>query len=163
MTDRSTSDNAVKEPSYKLSQTGPTVFRYQKPSTVPGKQVVVLARTDRMFAGVQVLTEGGENNLHKHPLTDGCWLVLNGRVRFYGANDVVLAELGKHEGILIPRGTLYWFESCSEEELEILQFDAFDRPMPNLDQVIGDRVNAKPDPRDWKKKVLMHDGRVWKS
>src|SRR5262245_8962927 len=104
----------------------PRVFHYRTLPAFAGKQFIVLARTDRMLAAIQVVTEGGETNLHKHVTTDGCWLVLGGRVRFYGVDDVVLAELGKYEGILIPRNTLYWFESCGDEDLEILQFDAFD-------------------------------------
>ena len=52
---------------------------------------------------------------------DGFWFVLGGLVRFYGEGDKVLAELGKHEGVLIPRGFPYWFENAGDEPLEILR------------------------------------------
>ena len=68
---------------------------------------------------MQVLQEGGENNMHAHPAQDGIWIVLKGRVKFYGKGDVVLAELGPLQGIHIPRGFYYWFESSSPEMLEI--------------------------------------------
>ena len=55
-------------------------------------------------------------------------MVLAGRVRFYGPGDVVIGEFGKYEGILIPRGEQYWFESASnDEELEILQMAGFEK------------------------------------
>lgn len=54
-------------------------------------------------------------------------MVLRGTVRFYGAEDEVLGEFGKREGIVIPRNTKYWFESCGKEDLELLQVAAFDR------------------------------------
>ena len=93
-----------------------------------GKAIVQLAGSDIIRGRVQVVREGGENNLHSHRGMDGFWMVLAGRVRFYGPGDVVIGEFGKHEGILIPRGEQYWFESASDnEELEILQMAAFEK------------------------------------
>jgi predicted small metal-binding protein/mannose-6-phosphate isomerase-like protein (cupin superfamily) len=103
------------------------VFRYETPDLDRGKGIVWLARTDLLRAIVQVVREGGENNLHSHSGNDGFWMVLGGRARYYGEGDVLLAELGKYEGILIPRGFKYWFESASEEPLEVLHVAAFDQ------------------------------------
>ena len=47
-----------------------------------------------MHANIQVLREGGENNLHSHRYLDGFWMVLKGRVRFYGPDKAVLGEFG---------------------------------------------------------------------
>jgi len=104
-------------------------FKYEKPSDMPGgKAIVQLAGSDIIRGRVQVVREGGENNLHSHRGMDGFWMVLAGRVRFYGPGDVVIGEFGKYEGILIPRGEQYWFESASDhEELEILQMAAFEK------------------------------------
>jgi mannose-6-phosphate isomerase-like protein (cupin superfamily) len=121
----------------------PTAFSYSKPPSGKNpKQVVTLGRTDRILANVQVLREGGENNLHSHPHLDGFWMVLQGRVRFYGDDDVVLGEFGPHEGIIIPRNSRYWFESVSDEPLEILQVEAFERPFNDLRSLMKDRVNV---------------------
>ena len=38
----------------------------------------------------------------------------------------MIAELGPREGIHIPRGFYYWFESASDEVLELLQVEAVD-------------------------------------
>jgi len=125
-------------------QTGLRPFAYRRPEVEQSKAVVVLARTDRMFASVQVLREGGENNLHSHPHQDGFWMVLSGRARFYGDGDELIADLGPHEGVLVPRGTRYWFESAADETLELLQIEAFSKPLRNRDELINDRVNHSP-------------------
>ena len=67
---------------------------------------------------VQVVKGGGENNLHTHPAEDAFWYVINGAVRFYGEGDKVIGVYNTGEGILIPRGFKYWFESASDERNE---------------------------------------------
>lgn len=105
------------------------VFKYEKPTDMPsGKAIIQLAGSDIIRGRVQVVREGGENNLHSHRGMDGFWMVLAGRVKFYGPGDIVIGEFGKYEGILIPRGEQYWFESASnDEELEILQMAGFEK------------------------------------
>lgn len=104
----------------------PTIFKYATPETEKPKTIVRLCRSDLLYSSVQVLREGGENNLHAHNAQNGFWFVLSGKVRFYGEGDKVLAELGPREGIHIPRGFYYWFESCGSEVLELLQVEAID-------------------------------------
>jgi mannose-6-phosphate isomerase-like protein (cupin superfamily) len=116
-------------------------FKYELPRVEKPKTIVWLARTDHLFADVQVITQGGETNLHSHSHLDGFWFVLSGRARFYGEGDRVLGELGKHEGILLPRGTPYWFESASDEPLELLQLEASDIPIRTQSELMADRVN----------------------
>lgn len=116
-----------------------SVFGYQQPEKLEkGKGIVRLCRSDLVYSTVQVLQAGGENNLHAHPAQDGIWIVLKGRVKFYGKDDAVLAELGPLQGIHIPRGFYYWFESASPEMLEILQVEAIDKSVRN------ERLNATP-------------------
>lgn len=107
-------------------QLEPTVFKYTTPQSEKPKTIVRLCRSDLLYSSVQVLKEGGENNLHAHNAQNGFWFVLRGKVRFYGEGDKVLAELGPHEGIHIPRGFYYWFESAGDELLELLQVEAID-------------------------------------
>ena len=107
-------------------------FRYQKPDgQTEAKAIVSLCQTDIIRGAVQVVREGGDNNLHSHTGMDGFWMVLKGRVRWYGPGDEVLGEFGVHEGIVMPRGAQYWFESIGEDELELLQVVAFDRSVKN--------------------------------
>jgi mannose-6-phosphate isomerase-like protein (cupin superfamily) len=103
-----------------------------------GKKSFKLARTDLIGATVQVVAQGGENNLHAHPATDSVWIVLDGEVTFYGEGDKVVAKLERYQGLLIPRGTPYWFESSGEKPLVILHMTAND---PNAKR---ERVNYTP-------------------
>ena len=47
--------------------------------------------------------------------------MLGGRAKFLGEDDVVLADLGKYEGVLVPHGTRYHFVCDGDEPLEILR------------------------------------------
>ena len=102
-------------------------FSYAKPDGVSsGKGFVALGRKDIVRGVVQVVKKhGGENNLHYHTTSASFWMVLKGRVRFYGPGDVLIGEFGPHEGTITPRYSRYWFENVGDEDLEILQVSAF--------------------------------------
>jgi mannose-6-phosphate isomerase-like protein (cupin superfamily) len=102
-------------------------FSYAKPDGLAaGKGMVALGRKDIVRGVVQVVKkDGGENNLHYHSGIASFWMVLKGRVRFYGPDDVVIGEFGPLEGTITPRFSRYWFENCGEGDLEILQVAAF--------------------------------------
>ncbi|HZU08108.1 MAG TPA: cupin domain-containing protein [Chloroflexota bacterium] len=122
-------------------------FKYIRPAVDRPKTIVWLAKTDRLFATVQVITHGGETNLHAHSHLDGVWFVLRGRARFYSDLNTVAAELGEYEGILIPRGAKYWFESVGDEPLEILQVECSDIPLRTHEELMADRTDYTPPPR----------------
>lgn len=110
-----------------------------KPQIVTkGKKSSKLVRTDLIGATVQVVADGGETNLHAHPATDSIWIVLDGEVTFYGEGDQVVARMQKCQGLLIRRGTPYWFESSGNKPLVILHMTAND---PNAKK---DRINYTP-------------------
>jgi len=112
------------------------------------KKVTILGRTDRVVAAVQVIRNGGENNLHSHSHLDGVWTVLAGRAKFYGRGDELMADLGPFEGILVPRGVQYWFESSDENQTLIIhQVEGADIQMVSIQDLINDRINhAAPKP-----------------
>jgi mannose-6-phosphate isomerase-like protein (cupin superfamily) len=114
------------------------LFKYEKPEFDGVKKSLMVCNSDLMRVHLQVVKTGGENNLHTHTGEDAFWLVLGGAVRFYGDGDTVIAELQKHDGILIPRGFKYWFESASDEPLEIVRVAARDQNVENK------RVNEAP-------------------
>jgi mannose-6-phosphate isomerase-like protein (cupin superfamily) len=101
-------------------------FSYSKPEGVDrGKGFIRLATSPLIKGVVQVVKKnGGENNLHYHTSVDTFWMVLKGRVRFYGPDDVLMGEYGPHEGTITPRFSRYWFENCGEGDLELLQVAA---------------------------------------
>ena len=97
-------------------------FSYRKPpENGQVKQIANLFRSDLIRLNVQIVTEGGENNLHYHTGGDNCWMVIRGAARFYGVEDKLLGEFHANEGILLPGGSRYWFEKIGTEDLEILQ------------------------------------------
>jgi mannose-6-phosphate isomerase-like protein (cupin superfamily) len=120
---------------------GMVPFEYERPQAPQGKRTVQLARTEFLTAGVQNVGPEGATNLHSHSGNDGFWFVLAGRARFYDENDAVVADIGPHQGVLVPHSTPYWFESGDENTtLEILH--------------VGARTNAKHDKRvDYRERV----------
>lgn len=108
-------------------------FSFVNPGETDTKARVKLAKTDFIRAEVQILGPGGANNLHTHSGNDGFWLVLAGRVRFYGEGSEPVAEVGPMQGALVPHGTKYWFEPVGDEQVELLHVAA--------------RTNAKEDKR----------------
>lgn len=125
---------AATTPAHKKPKSPPKVIRYVVPEEkeFSGKGVIRLVQSDILFGNVQVISEGGDNNLHAHAGMDGFWFVLSGRARFYGpTHDAVIAEIGPKEGIFIPRNFAYWFEKVGDESLEILQIEAIDRSVKN--------------------------------
>ncbi len=118
---------------HRAAEANPVTFSYSKPSEVNvGKGFVNLGRKDIVRGAVQVVKKhGGENNLHYHTTSASFWMVLKGRVRFYGPGDVVIGEFGPHEGTITPRYSRYWFENVGEEDLEILQVSAFSEGAKN--------------------------------
>ena len=114
-------------------------FSFKAPAIYDRRKAIVrLTSNERGQAAVHCLGQGGENNLHYHAGVDITWMVLKGRARFYGPEDVVRGEFGPHEGILIPAGAEYWFEASGDEPLEILQMAGFDT------NVKLERVDAAP-------------------
>jgi hypothetical protein len=86
---------------------------------------------------------GWSGSLHYHPNQDGIWLVLKGRVRFYGPNNIVRGEYGELEGILQPQNSRYWFEVVSEEEAWLLQIAGFPKGEAAAKRITLDSEKAK--------------------
>lgn len=107
------------------------VFKYQTPEFEGVKKSMIVCSSDLMKVMVQVVKDGGENNLHSHTGDDAFWYVMSGTVKFYSEGDEVIGEFKEGEGILIPRGFKYWFESSSSEPLEILRVTAKDQKVEN--------------------------------
>ncbi|MEE8518382.1 MAG: cupin domain-containing protein [Dehalococcoidia bacterium] len=108
-----------------------TPFSFTKPDTVNGKARIGLGSGGMVTASVQYLEEGGDNNLHAHSAEDEVFLILSGKVRFYGPGDVMIAELGPNDGLVVPRGVAYWFERVGDDTLTIFKVGAQDPYIKN--------------------------------
>ncbi len=127
-----------------------TPFSYKKPdgAAMNKRASVALCRTDLFRSEMMVMKKGtGETNLHYHHNADGFWMVVKGRVRFYGPDDVIIGEFGPNEGTSMPRYARYWFENIGEEDLEMLHI--FATPQPG-DHKSG-RTDAVERPAHWPK------------
>jgi mannose-6-phosphate isomerase-like protein (cupin superfamily) len=122
MTEPAKLSPAEKEAFHREAESRIKTFSYEKPpADGQVKQIASLFRSDLIRLNVQIVTEGGENNLHYHTGGDNAWMVLKGAARFYGVGDELLGEFHANEGILLPGGSRYWFEKVGDEDLEILQ------------------------------------------
>ncbi len=112
-------------------------FRLRTQLLEKGRTHTILAsapkdRTNGMNIAIKCYAEGGENAFHAHDLEDHTFIVLQGRAQFYQP-DSPPKDLGRNEGILIPAGALYKFESCGDEPLVLLR-------VGNVHQPVGGEV-----------------------
>jgi len=96
-----------------------------------GKQTTSLVGDDLLKATVMVADSGGETVVHSHLAMDQIFFVLAGEATFYKSLDEVAAVLGPMEGILVPRGSAYWYEKTSEENLVLFRAAAMDDNAPH--------------------------------
>jgi len=121
---------AKKEAFHQEAESQIVQFAFTRPDIdVPSGQKihVKLAGTDSCRASVQILNKGGDNNLHYHPNMDLIYMVLKGRVEFYGPGDKSLGVFGVHEGLKLPENSRYWFKSVGDEEAHLLQIAGYPR------------------------------------
>ena len=119
----------------------PQAFNYDKPAPKPDarRELVRLCQTPGMRGSVHVVRRGGGENLHSHSSVDGFWMVLSGRVAFYGEGNEPMGEFGPLQGILMPRGNRYRFESIGSGDAEILQ-------VLRIDEALGfEREEHEPE------------------
>jgi mannose-6-phosphate isomerase-like protein (cupin superfamily) len=102
---------------------GQQLFNLTAPLLAAGREDHLRAACDGLTITVKVYASGGENGLHGHKGEDHSFIVLAGEATF-SFGDGATAVLGPHEGVLIPRGTLYRFVSSSDDNLVMLRAGA---------------------------------------
>ena len=110
------------------AEAGIETYSYERPDVeLPvGKKIrVKLAGTDSARAQIQVLNEGGENNLHFHANVDLIYMVLQGEVHFYGVDDKLIGKFGQWQGVKLPQYSRYWFKSVGAQEAVLLQMSGY--------------------------------------
>lgn len=111
-----------------------------------GRTMNLLASTDVLAAHIKVYAEGGENALHCHTQEDHLFVILAGEATFHLGKDDDVKVLRKHQGVMIPAGSYYWFVSSGDENLVLLRVGAKAQGWTDFD----DRVDAdgRPFPGD---------------
>ena len=99
------------------------VFSLKTPLLSSGRTNLEVAATDLLKMRVKVYAEGGENGLHTHQDEDHAFVILQGQATFHDEQDNVQV-VNRSEGIMIPRGAFYWFQSTGDENLVLLRVGA---------------------------------------
>tara|TARA_R110000787_G_scaffold9034_3_gene31736 strand:+ start:304 stop:816 length:513 start_codon:yes stop_codon:yes gene_type:complete len=103
-----------------IADTKPHIFSLKGQLLEQGRTDSVLAATEDLTIRLKIYASGGENELHAHPTEDHAFMILQGSARFFGPEDEEI-ELGKYEGIMLPRGNFYKFFATSEEPLVMIR------------------------------------------
>ena len=103
----------------------PQLFHLRTPLLKEGRLDTVVAKTREMTVTMKCYAEGGENELHTHVAEDHIFVVLDGEARFFGKEGET-SVLGRNQGILVPAGWYYRFESCGDRPLVMLRVGAGD-------------------------------------
>ena len=101
----------------------PSFFHLRAQLPTKGRTDMPMAATDRMWVVLKTYASDGENELHAHPNEDHVFLVLQGEADFYGPKGE-RKRVKQHDGILLPRGTFYWFKAVGEEPLVMARIGA---------------------------------------
>jgi mannose-6-phosphate isomerase-like protein (cupin superfamily) len=99
------------------------VFSLKTPLLSSGRSNLEVAATDLLKLRVKVYAEGGENGLHAHYDEDHAFVVLQGQATFRDENDTPRV-VNKYEGIMLPKGALYYFQSTGDENLVLIRVGA---------------------------------------
>jgi mannose-6-phosphate isomerase-like protein (cupin superfamily) len=118
---------AIEQPSLSAYKTaavpapkGRTHFKLRAPLLDEGRSNTHMGKTDNMWATLKVYASGGENTLHAHPREDHMFVIMQGSARFYDDKGAAI-EVVRHEGVMLPAGTYYYFYATSEEPLVLLR------------------------------------------
>ena len=103
---------------------GATTFKLRCQLPAQGRSDTVVAATPLMNIVLKAYAAGGENTLHAHHNEDHAFIALQGHATFYGEGSKVIARIGRNEGIMLPKGVLYYFEAGTEEPLILLRIGA---------------------------------------
>lgn len=127
-------------------------YKYAKPTIPEGanKGLVRLCGTGMTKGIIQIIQDGGENTLHYHDGMDSFWMVIKGRVRFYGPGDKLIGEYGPMEGLITPAGARYWFEKASDDEdLELLQVASYEQDVSKAKRVALSPPEVRSNRNQW--------------
>ena len=115
----------------------PKFFSLRAQLLEDGRSVVPLAETENMWSWIKVYASGGENVLHAHTHEDHMFIILSGRATFYGPEGEA-KELGRNDGLMLPAGTLYYFNASGGEPLVLLRVGTRSSEGPIGERMGGD-------------------------
>lgn len=99
-------------------------FKLESPLLAQGRLDNHVAFANLLKLTVKVYASGGENALHAHKGEDHAFVILQGEATFRIGAEEHVHVLGQYEGIMLPRGVLYWFQSSASANLVMLRAGA---------------------------------------
>jgi mannose-6-phosphate isomerase-like protein (cupin superfamily) len=99
-------------------------FSLEAPLLAQGRSDTTVAKTDLLRLRLKVYASGGENVLHLHPYEDHSFIILQGEATFHIGTEDEIKVLTKYQGVMLPHGTPYWFQSSAPENLVMLRAGA---------------------------------------
>jgi len=117
-----------------------STFKLKTNLLTGGRSHTPLAKSGGLTMGLNFYTVGRKNKLHTHPGEDHAFVVIEGQATFYD-KDNRPTVLDKGQGIMLPDGYYYYFESTGTVPLAILRSSAArkDRPAVLRVDVKGDK------------------------
>jgi mannose-6-phosphate isomerase-like protein (cupin superfamily) len=109
------------------AKTGAHFFSLRTPLLADGRSDTTVAQTDLLRLRLKVYASGGENVMHFHPHEDHSFVVLAGEATFHIGTDDAVTVLTTYNGVMIPRGVSYWFQSSATENLVMLRAGAAEK------------------------------------
>ena len=100
------------------------VFNLTTPYLVQGITSEQRARSELLSVLIKVYASGGENRMHAHVYEDHSFIVLEGEATFHVDGEDNVCVLKAYEGVMLPKGTYYRFESSGERNLVMLRVGA---------------------------------------
>ncbi|MBV8087355.1 MAG: cupin domain-containing protein [Chloroflexi bacterium] len=82
------------------------------------------ARTDLLHVMMKVYADGGENLMHAHVHEDHSFIVLEGEATFHIDTEDNVRVLRPNQGVMLPKGTFYRFQSSGDTNLVMLRVGA---------------------------------------
>lgn len=125
------------------------VYDMRTPYLKQGRTTDMRAKTDLMTVMVKVYAEGGENTLHYHSTEDHTFFVLEGQATFHLGEYENTKVVNLHEGVMLPRGARYCFESSGGGNLVMIRVGATppgprnERMAPDGHAMPGDSLENK--------------------
>jgi len=100
------------------------VIKLEAPLLSLGRDNHPLVRTDLMSLTLKVYAEGGENAMHYHLNEEHTFIVLQGEATFHLDTEENTQVVRQYEGVFLPKGAQYYFQSTGNENLVLLRVGA---------------------------------------
>jgi mannose-6-phosphate isomerase-like protein (cupin superfamily) len=141
---------------------GPTFFHLAAQLPRQGRTDTVFAASENMTVILKTYAVTGENELHRHPVEDHVFVVLQGDAEFYGPNDET-RRVGRYDGVFLPNTAYYSFKAVGEEPLVMLRIGAKTDPdadvMTRVDPLEHDATGLYKGQKSVE--LVLHDDRYF--